>query len=178
MTIPIEKGAVPTVGGGFFVGAFSLLGDFEGQSARRYENLSEKWIGLCRELLVELGTTFDYRWSNQLSHLRTKLTSAKGVGICTIFIKEQVAASMLLMTGKDELAEQAVIRMHQSSLRDSVPLIATGQDDGGFSRIASIVERPLMVVVPFPNKSVSEEDQDIVREISWHFAAAYFQEHR
>jgi hypothetical protein len=178
MTTATDQGTVPDAEEGFFISVFSAFGDFEGKGWWGYEKLSEKWTALCRDLLVNLGEVFDYQWSDQLSHVRTKLTSAQGVGVCTIFIKDQVVSSMLLMAGKNEAAEQDAVSMYVSSLRDTVPSSMLKQVDGTFSEVASIAERPLMVVVPFPNNEVSEQDQDIVRELSWHFAAAFFQEQR
>lgn len=161
---------------GFFVAAFSAFGHCEGIDRWEYRNLSEKWISLCRELLENLGDLFDYRWADQLSQIRTKFTSSNGVGICTIFVDEVVASSILLMKGGDAAAEKAVAEMFVNSLTVSgLPLMSV-EAVNGFDAISSFQDRPLMVVVPFPSEEVSEQNEDIVRELGWHFAAAFLQQ--
>lgn len=178
MTVRVDRDTVPEVGDGFFVASFSAFGEFVGTGWWRYEKLSKKWTARCRELLVGLGESFDYRWSAELSNLRTKLTAAKGTGLCTFFIGDQVVCSMLLLIGINERAERDAMHMFASSLQGNIPSSMSEQVGGSFFKMTSIAERPLMVVVSFPNESMSEQDQDIVRELSWHFAAAFFQELR
>jgi len=158
--------------------AFSAFGHFEGIGWQDDEKLSAKWIGLCREMLDNLGPVFDYRWSDSLSHIRTKVTSAQGAGICTIFVDDQTASSILLMSGREASADREIAEMYSESLRRSLARNLLGEEAGSFSEIQSIMDRPLMVVVPFPVSGMSEQDQDLVRELAWHLAAAFLKESR
>jgi hypothetical protein len=161
---------------GFFVAAFSAFGHFEGVGSWEYQKLSAKWIGLCRELLDELGDSFDYRWSDNLAHIRTKFTSAQGAGICTIFVNDLTASSILLMSGYNEGVERDVAKVFISSVHTPLLSSPLGRAEAGFSEIKAISDRPLMVVVPFPSQEISADDQEIVRELGWHMAAAFLQD--
>jgi len=37
----------------------------------------------------------------------------------------------------------------------------------------SLSERPLMVIVPIPDESISDQDNDVVRELALHLASAF-----
>lgn len=163
---------------GFFIAAFSAFGHFEGVGLWEYQKLSAKWIGLCRELLDELGDVFDYRWSGNLAHIRTKFTSAQGAGMCTIFVNDQTASSILLLSGRNNDVEKDVTKVFISSVQTPLLNSPLGRAEGGFSELEAIPDRPLMAVVPFPNRETSADDQEIVRELGWHLAAAFLQDHR
>lgn len=105
---------------GFFIASFAINGILEGKGRWLYRDLSAKWSNICDELLREKSANFDYTWSEALSYIRTRLTSVRGAGICTMFVNNDVASSMLLLRGGDRAAERDVSRMFCSSL-DKAP---------------------------------------------------------
>lgn len=158
---------------GFFIAAFAIDGSLEGQGRWIYRDLSAKWSNICDKLLYEEGVNFDHIWRGPLSHIRTKLTSARGAGICTIFVNDHVASSILLLRGHDRGAERDLSRMFVSSLQRVHLVRAITKLSEPFAEVLSMAERPLMAVVPIPDESISDEDHDLVRELSLHLASAF-----
>jgi hypothetical protein len=166
---PIDDGS-----DGFSVASFAIDGKLEGLGRWDNQNLSPKWTKICEDILRVKGDNFDYNWTGALSHVRTKCTSARGAAICTFFVNDQSASSILLVRGHDSAAERDVARLFVNSLQ-KVPLVQVSTNiSEPFVDILSISERPLMVVVPFPIDAISDQDHGVVRELSLHLAAAYF----
>lgn len=159
---------------GFAIEAFSVLGYHEGSGWWDFDQLSAKWTGICRELIDFYGAVFDHQWTGDLQQVRTRLTSVFGAGIITLFINDRSAASILILSGLDLASEHEVAEMYVHALRSAVPeqLLA---NDHNFSSVFSLRQRPVMVVVPFPDGDRSESDGEIARELGWHFAAALLQ---
>jgi hypothetical protein len=42
-----------------------------------------------------------------------------------------------------------------------------------FAEVLSLSERPLMVIVPIPDESISDQDNDVVQELALHLASAF-----
>jgi hypothetical protein len=162
---------------GFFVASFAIDGTLEGKGRWIYRDLSTRWSSICDELLSEEGVNFDHTWRGELSHIRTKLTSARGAGICTIFVNDHVGASILLLRGDDRAAERDVSRLFVSSLQKA-PLVQTSAGSTEpFMEVLSMSERPLMAAVPFPDESISDQDHGVARELSLHLASAFLRAH-
>lgn len=168
----------PASESGFLIAAFSAFGHFEGVKWQEYDGISSKWIGLCRELFLEYGGIFDYRWSGNLSHIRTRFTSTQGAGVCTIFVYDHTAYSMLLVGGQSGDIEKDVMNIFLQSIRTPLLNTSVGRVEAGFSELDTISDRPLMAVVPFPNDEISVQNHEIVRELGWHMAAAFLQDRR
>ena len=159
--------------GGFTVAAFTIDGALECKDQWIYSNLSARWSNICDELLRAKGVNFNYPWIGPLSHIRTKLTSARGAGICTIFVNGHVAVSVLLLRGRDGGAERDMSRMFVNSLQKVDLVQSITKLSEPFAEVLSLSERPLMVVVPIPDESISDQDNDVVRELSLHLASAF-----
>src|SRR5262245_60674490 len=158
---------------GFSVVGFAIDGSLVDKWRWMYRDLSAKWSNICEDLLRAKGVNFDYTWQGPLSHVRTKLTSARGAGICTIFVNGQVASSNLLLRGHDDVVERDVSRMFVSSLQNVHSVQAATAQSDPFAEVLSLSERPLMVVVPIPDESISDQDHDVVQELSVHLASAF-----
>ena len=156
---------------GFFLAAFSASGALEGIEWFEQDRFSAHWVKVCRDLLSDRGETFDYQWHSQLSHVRTKLTSVAGAGICTFFAQDQTACSVLLLCGDNKAVEEEVSAMQIDALRNTgFPQL---EPSDGFGKIASLTQRPLAVVTPFRDPERATQDDEVIRELVWHFAAAF-----
>jgi len=82
-----------------------------------------------------------------------------------------LATSTLLLTGDAPEIEAEVIKMFVQSLRGS-PAVTRFQGAEPFGALFSFTERPLHVVVPWPQATISEDDQALVQELSTHVAGA------
>lgn len=158
---------------GFYLAAFGVDGALEGDGYWRHQDLSERWLNLCEELFAVKGQNFDYRWTGSLSKIRTKMTSANGTGICTFFIDKRVASSVLLLRGTEAQSEAQSCRLFVDSLRATPFLKTAGSLAEPFQDVFKIANRPLMIVVPFPDPAISDQDFDLVRELSLHLASAF-----
>ena len=156
---------------GFHLAVFEVDGSLEGTAQWLHKNLAPQWLRVCEELLEFKGRTFDHRWTGELSHIRTKVTSTGSVGICTVYFQDHIASSMLMMTGREGGAETQVAEMFVSSLGVSLP---SGHDvSEPFGALFSLKQRPLVAVVPIPDPAIPDEDDNLIRELSLHFASAF-----
>jgi hypothetical protein len=159
---------------GFYIAPFGIDGKLEGLEFWKASRLSAKWLTACGQFLDEQGFVFDASWPGNLSHIQTRFTSASGAAIVTFMTSGRVAASILLASGYAPAAEHEVIGMFIESLRHvELVRVASGALPS-FERVRSISERPLMVVVPWPDPAIPERDHQIVRELALHLAAAFF----
>ncbi|MGZ5443554.1 MAG: hypothetical protein ACXW5U_16825 [Thermoanaerobaculia bacterium] len=161
-------------GPGFYVGSFSIDGEPQGIGYWECSGLSSRWLAVCSEHLAHQGTSFEASWSGNLSHVTTKMTAVSGAAIITFKIGEKIAASVALAKGSSPVAEAELLKMFVESLRRSGVTVTATTSPEPFQKMLSIGERPLMVVVPFPDGSITDQDHAVVRELSIHLAGAFF----
>src|SRR5215813_3980005 len=106
-------------------------------------------------------------------HIRTRLTSARGAGLCAVYVNDHIAWSSLLLRGNDRGAELATSKMYVNSLQRTDFLQVFAALPEPFAEVLSMSERPLMAFVPIPDEAVSDQDYDVVRELSLHLASAF-----
>jgi hypothetical protein len=165
---------MPGLNSGFFIVPFSLDGEAAGQSFWKSGDLSKKWLSTCNSFLNAHGAVFEDAWNGSLSHIRTRLTSTSGAALLTFVVREKVAASVLLLSGIAPAIDNDVAKMFVESMRRCAPAMAAAPSNASFNQVLSIQSRPLMVVVPWPELTVSDHDHEIVRELGLHLAAAFF----
>lgn len=159
---------------GFFVAAFGVDGRLVGVDHWGMESMSAKWLELCGEYLDYHGSNFNAPWSGALAHISTKFTADQGVALVTFSSNGRPLASILLASGNSKDADLSVMRLFINSLIgvDAVRLGAS--TDEPFREMLSIPDRPLMVVIPWADESIDDQDHSLVQELSLHLAAAYF----
>jgi len=158
---------------GFFIAGFAIDGSLEVKDRWNYRDLSSRWSNVCDELLRTKGVNFNHTWSGPLSHIRTRLTSARGAGLCAVYVNDHIAWSSLLLRGNDRGAELATSKMYVNSLQRTDFLQVFAALSEPFAEVLSMSERPVMVFVPIPDEAVSDQDYDVVRELSLHLASAF-----
>lgn len=157
----------------FFVAPFAADGELLGVGAWQLSDLSPKWLNFCEVMLRDLGPVFRTSLGGPLSHLEIKLTSADGAGLGIFYAHGQIAVSTAYLRGQDANAELAVLRMFIVSLRQ-VDMVKNFQiNSSPFESVLSVRERPLHVVVVWGNPNISNQDQELIRELSNHFAGAF-----
>jgi hypothetical protein len=159
---------------GFHAAAFAANGELEGVGRWDPTKLSQKWRGICGEFLAAHGARFDTAWGGELAHIRTKFTASAGVALATFKVREKIASSLALTTGRAQAAESTVLHMFVESLRRNEVVRATAAGDEPFAAVLEIPERPLLVVVPWPDPEISDPDEALVRKLGVHLAAAFF----
>mgnify|MGYP003325606153 FL=1 len=161
---------------GFYIAPFGIDGEQVGLGFWNASTLSDIWLGVCKEFLNVHGAVFDAPWSGKLFEIRTKFTSASGAAIATFFVRDRVASSLLFLSGHSPEVERTVTEMFIESLRKAVWVQTAALSLHPFLAIASIGERPLMVAVAWPEPTMSEQDNNIVRELGLHLAGAFLTE--
>ena len=157
---------------GFFVTPFGIDGYPVGSGFWEYSKLSEHWLSVCQQ--VSSTATSDAPFSGKLSHIRLKWTSATGAAIGTFLVNDKVVCSVLLLTGRSHPSESQVAQMFVESLRRNDTVRIAAGDAKPFEAILTANERPMMVVVTWPQESVSAPDTTLVRELAIHLAGAFF----
>jgi len=161
---------------GFSILPFGIDGIPVGKGFWEFEKLSSKWFQICMAHLRSQGPVFNTCWSQNLSHIRTKFTSASGAAIGTFFADNQIASSILLLSGLLPDAEREIMILFIESLRKVDIVKAISKEARPFESIKESKDRPMMVFVPWPNKEVSDRDHSLVSELGIHLAGAFFSE--
>lgn len=101
------------------------------------------------------------------------MTSANGAGLGIFYAHGDIALSTAYLRGDDRNAEDELISMFVSSLRRLKTVQGSQGNDLPFEQVFSLNERPLHVVVVWANPKISADDQELIRELSNHFAGAF-----
>jgi hypothetical protein len=159
---------------GFYIAPFSVEGEAEGCEYQEIGRLSDKWLTICGEFLDLNGNAFDSPWSGDLSHIRTSFTAASGGALIGFSVREVPANSIALASGDCPGAETEMIAMFVNSLRNVHAVRAVSNSPKPFEHAIELKERPVMIVVPWPARTISVEDHNVVRELAIHTAGAFF----
>jgi len=158
---------------GFFVAPFSVDGESQGMDYIALANLSPRWISICGEFLDHYGPLFDSRWSGNLSHIATKFTAASGAALATFRVRDRPASLLALLSGHSRAVEDSLLKAFVESLRRLRLVRAAAESADPFQTMLEREQRPLMVVVPWPDDEISEQDHALVRELATHTAGAF-----
>jgi hypothetical protein len=159
--------------GTFYAAPFAVDGEPIGIGSWSVSDLSPDRLKVCERMLAEGGSVFRSPFASPLSHLEVRFTSANGAAMATFFANGKVAVSAAYLRGEDPAIEQEVLEMFVTSLKNVDLVKRAKASQSPFQGVFLVRERPLHVVVPWGNPDVSEEDDDVIGEVSNHFAAAY-----
>ena len=157
----------------FFVAPFTNDGKLIGVGPWELSELSPKWLDVCEAILSHQGPGFRISLEEALSHLEIKLTSANGAGLGMFFAHGHLAISTCYLCGDDLDAENEILSMFVSSLRRSQTMQTSHVSDLPFEEVFSLKQRPLHIVVLWANPKISADDQELIHELSIHFAGAF-----
>jgi hypothetical protein len=141
--------------GAFFIAPFALDGELMGLARWHVSDLSPKWIDVCRKLLQQHGSVFRVSFGQMFGHFEVKLTSSGGAGFGVFYANDE-------------------IDMFLESLRSTSIVQRVKACEQAFAKMLEISERPLNIVVAWANPNVARQDYELVKELSTHFAAAFF----
>jgi hypothetical protein len=158
---------------GFFIAPFAIDGELQGIGYYDCGKLSARWLRVCAEYLQQHGSSFDATWNGNLSHIRTTCASASDAALMTFSVNGTLASSVALARGAAPAVDHEVLAMFADSLRRVHIVQQSASSTSPFSAILSIQQRPIMIVVPWPDATISEDDHELVRELSLHAAGAF-----
>jgi len=156
-----------------FVAPFAFNGELMGIGKCEVSELSLKWLDICRAILNDHGPVFRVSLGDSLSHLEIKLTSANGAGLGIFYAHSEIELSTAYLSGDDPKSENDILSMFVSSLRKSNVVQNSQINSLPFEEVFSVKERPLHIVVVWANPKISDEDQELIQELSSHFAGAF-----
>ena len=162
----------------FEIAAFDPSGLLLGTSKQKLCDLSEKWLAITTAFLASHGANFKADWGGPFAHLVTQVTSADGVALVSFYADGVMVVSAALLCGMKPDAELSVLKMFVQSLRKTEVVRASAVNEIPFEDIFHIMSRPLMMVVPWGDERVREQDDELVQELALHLGAAYFQAYK
>ena len=158
----------------FHVAAFDPGGSFLGVVERRIDSFSKKWLAIAEDYLSANGGCFEASWGGPLEHVVTKYTRDDGVALVTFYVNKILTTSVALLCGGEQEKENLVLSMFVDSLRRTKLVQNSATILNPFQEIFAISFRPLMIAIPWGSDGVTEEDLELVQEISLHLAGAFF----
>jgi hypothetical protein len=157
----------------FYIAPFVIDGQLEGIGGCSLSRLSPKWLAFCREVLDTHGPSF--RCSiplPELEHISVHSTSSKGASLVSFSVRKEPATSAAALSGIDPDADGEVLRMFVDSLRKTPLVRQAAASSLPFEAVFGISERPLYIVIPWANPSISDQDMQLVQELQKHLAGA------
>ena len=94
--------------------------------------------------------------------------------LVTFTSRGRLTASVLLATGQVAAAESQLLQMFVDSLRRVDVAKSAAASAEPFGKVLTLRERPIMIVVPWPDDAVPDEDHEVVSELAVHLAGAFF----
>jgi hypothetical protein len=157
----------------FYIAPFAIDGELAGIAPLSMSALSPRWLGFCREFIGKNGKSFSCTIPQQsLRHISLQITSGDGATLATFSANGEIVSSAAALAGTNPMADTQVLRMFVESLRTAYLVGAASGSSEPFEQAFHIEERPLYIVVPWPNPTVSDTDHDLVRELNNHLAGA------
>jgi hypothetical protein len=160
--------------GGFFIAPYAPDGEFLDIGFWKYTQLSLPWIENCKAFIGTCRQTCKTTWEGLLERVETTLTSASGAGLATFYVDNVVDISCAFASGMNSDADLECIRLFVESLRRVDFVRQASLLAEPFESIKTIPNRPLTAVVVWPQPAITDGDHQILRELSTHFAAAFF----
>jgi hypothetical protein len=89
-----------------------------------------------------------------------------------IYAHELAASSFIVVLGTVPAAEAHMLAMFAESVRASTRHYQVSGLLNPFHEMTTLRERPITMVVPWAQSSISQQDHELVNELMRHFAAA------
>ncbi|WP_447725893.1 hypothetical protein [Sphingomonas koreensis] len=156
----------------FWIAPFVLDGELLGIGEWWIKDLSSHWIDVCASLLEHYGPIFDQHLQGPLSHIRIRCTAIDSGAMVVLYAYDVAATSFVVVLGAAPPAEAQMLSMFAESVRSSTLHYQVAGLREPFHEMSTLIERPIAMVVPWAQSSVSEEDHELVTELMRHFTAA------
>ncbi len=144
-----------------------------GVAGRSFAELSPRWLAFCRQLIDEFGPVFKRVIPiPPLAHITVQLTTIDAASLVTIYVRDRVANSAIALSGGNPQAEREALTRFVDSLRRTLLVQQAAPNSKPFEAAFTLNDRPLYIVVPWPDPQISDEDQALVLELDNHLAAA------
>ena len=162
---------------GFYVAPFGPDGQLIDVGFWAAEALSPTWLDVCGAFLANMADSEVHSWEDQLDHIAARVTSRRGAALVTFYVDQATVLSAALLSGLDPEAESDVAGLFVESLRKATivrAVVGEAAADRAFDDVRTLRQRPLAVFVVWHPDGVSDENMELVRELSLHLAWAYF----
>ena len=157
----------------YFVAPFAVNGELMGIGEGTTSELSQQGREFWRRLLEASGPAFKGPVpSPGMEHVGLRFTSAEGAALVTFTVRDEIASSAVALRGTNPPAESELLKLFVESVRRAPLAKQSGAGPTAFEAVLQLTQRPLYVVVPWPNPRLSDEELDLVQELDSHLAAA------
>lgn len=156
----------------FWIAPFVLDGESLGVGEWWIKDLSSHWIEVCTSLIEYYGPIFDEHLQGPLSHIRIRCTAAGSGAMVIIYAHGLPALSFIVVVGTAPAAEAGMLAMFAESVRESTLRYQVSGISKPFHEMTTLPERPIAMVVPWAQSSISEQDHELSNELMRHLAAA------
>jgi hypothetical protein len=160
----------------YFIAPYVIDGELVGVEPVKLASLSSRWIGVCRDLIEVHGLEFEESLEGPLSHLRIKYTSAKGAALILVSVHERPAVSGVFASGLSDETDLEALGMFAASAAQSLAKFRAIGRNSSFAGLATISERPLLVVIPYADALLTDEEYGLAKELMQHVAAAHMRQ--
>jgi hypothetical protein len=158
----------------YFVALFAPDGERVGLDATAFASLSAKWIGFCSAFLDANPPWFERSLGGPLSQIKVAGRWVDGSARLLFSVDDVPCVSSALLTNNAPVAEAGFLRQFRTDIAQAAAPFIDLQRASPFGDMELLSERPLALVVVWPSPGISDGDQELVRELQTHFAAAYF----
>jgi hypothetical protein len=159
----------------FEISAFDPSGMLMGTRTRRTRDLSGKWLSIASSFLAKQSGNPKAGWGGPLGHLETQLTSSDGCALAMFFAHGVLVSSMALLSGRSRAVESSILTIFVQSLRKSKFVQEDAINEIPFADIFQLSVRPHLIVIPWGDERVAEQDAELIQELALHLGAAYLQ---
>ena len=156
----------------FWIAPFVLDGELLGVGEWWIKDLSSHWIDVCTSLIEHYGPTFDQHLQGALSHIRIRCTAIDCGAMVVLYAHGLAASSFAVVLGTSPTAEAHMLAMFADSVRASTLRYHADGSNKPFHEMATLSDRPMVIVVPWAQSPVSQQDHELVTELVRHLAAA------
>jgi len=149
---------------------YAFDGELLGSSEMKGSTLSSRWLDVTYDLLAA-GPVFRSSLDGSLSAYELRCAA----GICQFLVGGLPSFSGVLLSSAAEEQNRQLLEVFCRQLEQS-PLVASECSSLPEFRQAlyGIRARPAFVVVNWLNPDVSEQDQEAMFQLAYHFASSYF----
>jgi len=156
----------------FWIAPFVLDGELLGVGEWRFEDLSSRWIEVCTSLIEQYGPVFDENLQGPFSHIRIRCTATGSGAMVILYAHDLAASSSVIVLGTAPAAEAQMLAMFAENICASTLRYQVSGLSKPFDEMTTLPQRPIAMVVPWAQSSISEQDHDLVTELMRHLAAA------
>lgn len=131
-------------------------------------SLSEKWIGVCAELLNELGPVFKQTLAGNLSDFGIHMAGPMG----RLLIREKACFEFRILRSSGDEQDRATLVHFRAFLSEACATVGHHVTDDAMDALSRTTARPTLLLFDYC-ADVGEVDKTAIAQLGLHLTAAY-----